>query len=200
MGKKKAVKRSREEAGVSAGADAPAATTPTPSAATTTAAAAAAVEQAGLSKCQRKKLRRKEAAAAVDGSAAADAEDLTDLFSGLKGKKEEAAKARKAASDKKAAEGEGAAGLDTAGRPGKPYVTGPHKGYIPAGGNIAKTRMTLSAAKDWALKNQGCLGFTYDGRPDGEGRITAHFKNKWPVQGLDDPSGSWTSYRVNNRV
>ena len=176
-GKKKGAKRKaseREEA----------APTTTP-AATPAAAAAATTPAPELSKSQRKKQRKLEQNASA---AATTTEDVSDIFASLKGKKKAAATE--------------ATDTDAAPQPvpgGKPYITGPHRGYIPAGGNLASGRYTIEDAKARALKNPGCLGFTYEGRPGADKKVLIWLKNKYPLK-LDEPEGKWTTYRVCNRV
>eukprot|EP01060_Flectonema_neradi_P035530 TRINITY_DN6565_c0_g1_i1.p1 TRINITY_DN6565_c0_g1~~TRINITY_DN6565_c0_g1_i1.p1 ORF type:complete len:232 (+),score=30.38 TRINITY_DN6565_c0_g1_i1:43-738(+) len=120
-----------------------------------------------------------------------DTADIKGLFAGLKGKVKVNAKTSKAKT------------ANEAPKPtdGKPYVSGPMKGYIVAGGNILKQKMTIEQAKRKALQLPACLGFTYIRKPDSNGALEIHFKNKFPSGPLEEPETSgWFSHKVENRV
>ena len=115
-----------------------------------------------------------------------DAADMKGLFAGLKGKKV------KVTTDKPAEKKK---------TDGKPYVSGPKKGYIVAGGNMLKQKLTMEQAKRKALQLPACLGFTYVNKPDATGKLDIHFKNKYPDGPLEEPETSgWLSCKVENRV
>eukprot|EP01060_Flectonema_neradi_P035531 TRINITY_DN6565_c0_g1_i2.p1 TRINITY_DN6565_c0_g1~~TRINITY_DN6565_c0_g1_i2.p1 ORF type:complete len:208 (+),score=27.69 TRINITY_DN6565_c0_g1_i2:43-666(+) len=119
-----------------------------------------------------------------------DTADIKGLFAGLKGKVKVNAKTSKAKT------------ANEAPKPtdGKPYVSGPMKGYIVAGGNILKQKMTIEQAKRKALQLPACLGFTYIRKPDSNGALEIHFKNKFPSGPLEEPETSgWFSHKVENR-
>eukprot|EP01059_Diplonema_ambulator_P015610 TRINITY_DN26780_c0_g1_i1.p1 TRINITY_DN26780_c0_g1~~TRINITY_DN26780_c0_g1_i1.p1 ORF type:complete len:228 (+),score=52.61 TRINITY_DN26780_c0_g1_i1:47-685(+) len=128
--------------------------------------------------------------------AEAATENISDIFSGLKGKKKATGGQKKSTS---AASGEAGAGSAGAGTKG-PWVSGPHKGYINAGGNIASGKMTVQEAKAKALKVPSCMGFTFEGKPGKDGKVMLWLKNKYPVDNvLSEPNGGWTTYKVENR-
>eukprot|EP01063_Lacrimia_lanifica_P018385 TRINITY_DN25306_c0_g1_i1.p2 TRINITY_DN25306_c0_g1~~TRINITY_DN25306_c0_g1_i1.p2 ORF type:complete len:260 (+),score=135.64 TRINITY_DN25306_c0_g1_i1:59-781(+) len=141
----------------------------------------------GAGKKKGKKAATQPAQTAAEDKAASK-DVLGDIFSGLKGKKK-ADPAKKAAQDAPPPEA----------KAGAPYVTGPHKGYIPAGGNLLQKSMSVAEAKQWALNNKACLGFTYEGKLAKDGKAVMHMKNKYPQQGLMEPNSGWTSFRVVNR-
>eukprot|EP01064_Diplonema_japonicum_P009598 TRINITY_DN17074_c0_g1_i2.p1 TRINITY_DN17074_c0_g1~~TRINITY_DN17074_c0_g1_i2.p1 ORF type:complete len:215 (+),score=52.47 TRINITY_DN17074_c0_g1_i2:204-848(+) len=115
--------------------------------------------------------------------------DINDIFSNLKGKKPAA---RKSENNSKPAENL---------KPGAPYVTGPHRGYIAAGGNLLSGKMTIPEAKKKALKNPACMGFTFTGKPGPDGKVMLWLKNKYPPasKGLEETNGTWVTYKIENR-
>eukprot|EP01062_Namystynia_karyoxenos_P050968 TRINITY_DN39814_c0_g1_i1.p1 TRINITY_DN39814_c0_g1~~TRINITY_DN39814_c0_g1_i1.p1 ORF type:complete len:294 (+),score=79.56 TRINITY_DN39814_c0_g1_i1:56-937(+) len=160
--------------------------------------AASPAPPAAGGKLRKKKKGKKPAAAAAAPAAAqppaASGGGIGDIFARLKEPRPQPAPAPAAA----AAAGGAAHQFFGAGG-GSARVTGPHRGYIPAGGNLEQGKMTVEEATRRALKNRGCLGFTFEGPPGAGGKAMIWLKDKWPAKGLDEPGGRWVSYRVEGR-
>jgi len=72
-----------------------------------------------------------------------------------------------------------------------------HAGFIPRGGDLMRTTMTVEEAKAMYKSLPGCKGFCHKGGPQG-GPVEIIFKDKWDIVPYD-PSflgmNRWTSYQ-----